>query len=743
MSSLACLTALSGQLHASTQAYWRFEESSSGAVPASGTGGSVTNTILDASGNGNHMQTWNTGTAPSYSDSVFPTPNPSNYLELSHAGNYSSLDFAGQPRDIYTSNKPLNTKPLNAWTIEASFCLDTLNRWQVVVGKDGNPVGGQPPVTIKVRANNVLEVGLVDGSGTVRNVVSTLPLSTNTWYHVAATATPSALMLYLKPQGSSEYTFLGTTAISGAFFNSSTQFNQPWIVGRGMWNGANADWLDGKIDEVRICDTALMPSQFLGSTEMVDADVDGLPDDWEVTYGLSSDPTTGGIGNNGPDGDSDNDGFTNAQEWSKQSSPVAYTYDNIVVGEDISMTNTLSSGGFGSSNSVSGGGSTFLFGDDNSATNQYAGFIAGSENQALAPTSGPGDSNILLGSKNVINPPSSTAGSNILGSILMGVENATSQTQSWVLGLGNVGQTNSVILGTYNAPVSNASLIVGNGSGAAARSNGLVVLKNGTVQIPSGVLQLGSENVATQNSILPQISSYLEANGYLRSAPYAVVDNAEFAVGTGAGAWGLGSLAFGNYAQASASGAGGAVTIGSSSVGMGAFTTVLGSQSYAYGEGATAIGSSVSAGAKYSVAIGAYSNTYADYSVALGGAISTSYGEIALGPFHKVNWNVHSDTWVPLESQFVVGNGSGGADRSNAITTLKNGRTSLTNKYWNATTPTAVPSNAAEASNGEALSVEGHAVIQGNTTLKGNTVLEGKVTLAQPQGDISMGIYGN
>lgn len=78
---------------------------------------------------------------------------------------------------------------------------------------------------------------------------------------------------------------------------------------------------------------------------------------------------------------------------------------------------------------------------------------------------------------------------------------------------------------------------------------------------------------------------------------------------------------------------------------------------------------------------------------------------------------------------------------SNAITTLKNGRTALTNKYWDANAPTAVPANATESSNGEALSVEGHAVINGNATLKGNTVLEGKVTLAQPQGDISMGIY--
>jgi hypothetical protein len=323
LSSFAILAALSGELHASTQAYWRFEEQTSGAVSANNVGGGVPDTILDASGKGNHLQTWTTATAPSYTTSVFPTANASNGVELSGAQNFSSLDFAGQPRDIYTSNKPLNTKKLYAWTIEASFRLDSLNRWQVVLGKDGNPVGGQPPVTIKVRADNVLEVGVVDESRVARYVLGQ-PLAANTWYHVAATASASTLSLWLKPESASGYTLLGSTAINGAFYNSYAQFNNPWIVGRGMWNGRQADWLDGQVDEVRISDRELVPSQFLGGDDVLDVDIDGLPDDWEQTYGLSFDVATGAAGDNGPDGDPDNDGFTNLQEWRGQSSPVVY-----------------------------------------------------------------------------------------------------------------------------------------------------------------------------------------------------------------------------------------------------------------------------------------------------------------------------------------------------------------------------------------------------------------------------------
>ena len=45
-----------------------------------------------------------------------------------------------------------------------------------------------------------------------------------------------------------------------------------------MWNGAQKDVTDGKIDEVRISDTALTPDQFLGNYAVADSDADSLPD---------------------------------------------------------------------------------------------------------------------------------------------------------------------------------------------------------------------------------------------------------------------------------------------------------------------------------------------------------------------------------------------------------------------------------------------------------------------------------
>src|SRR5581483_523922 len=47
--------------------------------------------------------------------------------------------------------------------------------------------------------------------------------------------------------------------VSGGLYNS----NGTWTVGRGFFNNNITDWFDGRIDEVRISDVALDPSQFL------------------------------------------------------------------------------------------------------------------------------------------------------------------------------------------------------------------------------------------------------------------------------------------------------------------------------------------------------------------------------------------------------------------------------------------------------------------------------------------------
>lgn len=70
----------------------------------------------------------------------------------------------------------------------------------------------------------------------------------------------------------------------------------------------------------------LIPVSALESYDVVDGDVDqdGLPDNWEQSYGLSVSPGSGAVGHDGTAGDPDGDGFSNRLEWFLQSSPVVH-----------------------------------------------------------------------------------------------------------------------------------------------------------------------------------------------------------------------------------------------------------------------------------------------------------------------------------------------------------------------------------------------------------------------------------
>lgn len=141
----------------------------------------------------------------------------------------------------------------------------------------------------------------------------------------------------------------------------------------------------------------------------------------------------------------------------------------------------------------------------------------------------------------------------------------------------------------------------------------------------------------------------------------------------------------------------------------------------------------------FAISMGSYSGALSDHTIALGyGAVanaplgvsigrslvSNTVYELTTGCFANVS--PYNPNWNESDVLYRLGNGTNDNNRSDAITTLKNGRTTLTNKAWKAN-PAVAPTPA--NSNAEALVVEG------------NTRLRGKVVLEVAQGDISMGIY--
>lgn len=239
-------------------AYWRAEEGTAGTNVPTGP-----NAVLDSI-NANHMQTYSTTSAPLYTPIV-----PAGIIPQTGATNKLALQFSGG-QDIYTlggappDGKPINLPITSAFTLEASFNASAVGggAFHGIVGKDGqpNPNGGEQTLVMKVRGDNsLLQFEQFDGAGNRCQVSSLNTIAPDRWYHAAVVNDGSTLSLYLNSNDGNGYVLQGSTAVSGALW----QIESPWTIGRGMFNNNPADWFQGLIDEVRLSNTALAPSQFL------------------------------------------------------------------------------------------------------------------------------------------------------------------------------------------------------------------------------------------------------------------------------------------------------------------------------------------------------------------------------------------------------------------------------------------------------------------------------------------------
>jgi hypothetical protein len=323
-----------------------------------------------------------------------------------------------------------------------------------------------------------------------------------------------------------------------------------------------------------------------------------------------------------------------------------------------------------------------------------------------------------------------------------------------------------------------------------ANARGFSNLDQNSIVIGSGAIGEGANTTVIGNSNTVKTHLYGTVNANTLNAGAITINNSPVVTtchGTSSSLSNGAILAFGDYANASQSGA---VAIGTCAQALGWDSLAIGTDSFcadtAYGSvaltgGTTtreyslaagygqtnevlslAFGAGVADGA-CSIALGGYDWSYGnsmgnhsvgENSVTLGGVSNQALGfssfasgfwTKAVAPYSVVlgslNRGLGSDptTWVDTDPLLELGNGYAprssdepAADhRSNAITTLKNGQTTLTNKAWleNVTDPLADPASPTD-SDGEALVVEGH------------TRLKGKVIIEQAQGDISMGIYG-
>lgn len=291
----------------STVAYWTFEEGTADAyVPYSpGSAGQFDGSMLDVSGNGNHLSAWAAdwewyrGDAPA---SVTPQTGMTNSLSIQHANDFNAMSAIGTSLTFWN--------PTN-WTIEAAFKTDRTDSFETIVGRDSyGAYSGWPELSVlylSVRPEGVIAISFTDNAGNNWVIDSaTGVVEANQWQAVAAVSDGSTLSLYLKNITAAEtnYTLMGTLDISGSAdpaLSKGAGDGGFWdagviTVGRGLYDGGHTDRFFGYIDDVRLSGSALSTNQFLYSTPLPPAAPDVAAVSGDAQVSLSWNAVTGASG---------------------------------------------------------------------------------------------------------------------------------------------------------------------------------------------------------------------------------------------------------------------------------------------------------------------------------------------------------------------------------------------------------------------------------------------------------------
>lgn len=304
MIGLGLLAASAPALMASTVAYWRFEGTadtqvndgtSAGNTYEPGTG------VLDSSGNGNDLSVWDEGGAGlQYKSDVTGATIPQNGLS-----NTSSVKNSGGYPAGWCATTAMQTWTPTNWTIEVAFQPELTDGFRTLVGRDSRYTATSnadlAALYLQITPSEQLAIKYCDEAGFWHEAISAANLvqgfnwstdnngTTGQWQGAAAVCDGLTLSLYYKniELGDVNYTLVAQADLlaSGSSNLALTDGNGSsggdwtggnWTVGRGLYAGGHGDRAYGFVDEVRISDEALTPSQFLFVPEPATALLSGL-----------------------------------------------------------------------------------------------------------------------------------------------------------------------------------------------------------------------------------------------------------------------------------------------------------------------------------------------------------------------------------------------------------------------------------------------------------------------------------
>lgn len=202
----------------------------------------------------------------------------------------------------------------NAFSAAAWICAEALTPFSPILVRTGDVEAWDDGFALYIGDGGAL--GAYVRSGEDANAASGGMLTTNEWNHVALTYSGTVLKLYLNGVEVARRSFASrASADARAPLGIGTLVGDHWTQ---PFSGAIAD--------VRIWSSSLTPSQvkdvyrqFLGEAmdPNEDLDGDGMPNGWEIRYGLDPrDPADADL-------DSDGDGLANLREYRLGRSPRA------------------------------------------------------------------------------------------------------------------------------------------------------------------------------------------------------------------------------------------------------------------------------------------------------------------------------------------------------------------------------------------------------------------------------------
>lgn len=258
-------------------AYWRFEDAITKTLSEGKAEKSARRFTVDSSYNGNDLfADFNAELVPS--DDVAYAVMPASAAKNSKCfDNTKALAGPASMPGLFTHSSACHAAPVDIqevslpeWTIEASIKVNKLDGIQTFVGRSGAATNINVPVRLafQITQDGCFAISYRDADGRPHGVVANdYVITTGQWYHVTAVSDGRQLTLFVNSFDDRGYRKLATSPLPnhGSTALASGAADAPWTIGfgRDARSGRASKAFNGYLDEIRICDKALSPSEFL------------------------------------------------------------------------------------------------------------------------------------------------------------------------------------------------------------------------------------------------------------------------------------------------------------------------------------------------------------------------------------------------------------------------------------------------------------------------------------------------